>query len=105
MFSIDGSFYPDKSSLVAAHFIITYKKKIGSGNFISIVALQFRNPFTVELYRVLIILKVIKYILKKIKASIIAYNIKIISDCAVVINFLHYTSYSITNRAKLYQIK
>jgi len=56
----------------------------------------------VEPYRVLIILKVIEYVLKKIKATIIAYTIKIASDYVAVISFLHYTSHSITNRAKLY---
>ena len=68
----------------------------------SAVALQFRNPFTAELYRVLIILKAIEYVLKKLKVTIIAYTIKITLDCAVVTNFLYYTSHSITNRTKLY---
>ena len=66
--SVDRSFYLEKSSLGAAHFAITHKNhEIGSGNFIFIVALQYRNPFTVELYGVLMILKAIKFMINKLK--------------------------------------
>jgi len=37
---VDGSFYPEKSSLVAAYFVISNKNyKIESSNFISIVVI------------------------------------------------------------------
>ena len=66
--SVDRSFYPEKSSLVAAYFAITYKNyKIESSNFISTVMLQYINLFIAELYGVLMILKVIKFVINKLK--------------------------------------
>ena len=86
---VDGSFFPYKSSLVLVHFIITHKnRKIGSGNFISTMVLLYRNPFNIELCRVLTIYKVIEDAVqkKKIKQLI---HIRITLDFIAVIKFLH----------------
>ena len=63
---VDSLFFPDWSSLVAAHFIITYKNmKIGSRNFISTVVPLYRNLFTAELCWVLAVLKCLEYFILK----------------------------------------
>jgi len=102
---VDRLFFPHKSSLVSAYFVITHKnRKIGSRDFISTIALLYRKPFNLELCRVLTICKVIEYIVqkKKIKQLI---HIRITSDYAAVINFLHQLRSTISNKAILHQIK
>ena len=59
--SVDRSFYPEQYNLIAAHFIFTSNKlKLGSGNFISIVVIPYRNAYKVELYSTLAIFKLLE---------------------------------------------
>ena len=103
--SVDESFPPTKSSLVSAHFVITYnERKLGSSDFISIVALIYRNDFAVESCGVLAICKLIKHTAQRRRIERLI-RVNISSDCAAVMSFLHCTRSTISNKATLYQIK
>ena len=63
-FSVDGLFYPDQSHLIAAHIIITiHQTKLGSADFISLIALPYRNVYSTELYEALVVMKIVKYLI------------------------------------------
>ena len=104
-FSVDRSFFPQRSNLVATLIIITHqKKKIGSANFIITVVLLIQNIFIAELCNILVIYKLIEYymIIFLIKRLII---FTVNSDCTAALYFLSYCLKIISNRATLHQIK
>ena len=103
--SVDGSFYPKKSYLVVAHFVIYNKNyKIGSSNFISTVTLKYRNPFTAELCRVLAFLVAIDYVLIKYKVKAQNITITISSDYKSILDMLYNTSLVINQSKYLNQV-
>ena len=103
--SVNGSFFPDKSSLTSAHYIIAHKeRKLGSGDFTSTVAANYRNAFTAEPCGVLAICKLIEYAAQRRTTDRLV-RVKIVSDCVAVINFLPSTRSTISNKATLHQIK
>ena len=61
---VDGSFYPDKSHLVAARYRYSSAEiLLATGNFISLVELQYRNVFIAELCSYLAFFKFIEWVL------------------------------------------
>ena len=59
-FVIDGSFYPDKSHLLSAHWGCSSNEVLlASGNFISTVKLQYQNACTAELCGNLVVVQFI----------------------------------------------
>ena len=64
VFSIDRLFYPDWSHLIAAYIIITiHQTKLGSADFISLIALPYRNIYSIELCRALAVMKIVEYLI------------------------------------------
>ena len=56
--------YPDQSHLIAAHIIITiHQTKLGSADFISLIALPYRNACFTELCRALVVIKIVEYLI------------------------------------------
>ena len=102
---VDGSFFPDNSSLVSAHCIITNEeRKLGCGDFASKLAVNYRNSFAAISRGVLAICKLIELATQR-RTSDQIIRVKIVSDCAAVIKFLHCTRSTILNKATLLQVK
>ena len=63
-FLVDGLFYPDQSYLIVAYIIITIDQtKLESVDFISLIALPYRNAYSAELCRALVIIKIVEYLI------------------------------------------
>ena len=61
-YSVNKSFYPQKSELVSGHIIITSKqKKIGTADFITSVVISLKKAFAAELCSILVIYKLINF--------------------------------------------
>ena len=62
-FVVEGSFFPEKSHLVAAHWRCSSNEiLLATGNFLSSVELQHRNAYTAELVGCLALIKFISWI-------------------------------------------
>ena len=89
MISVNGSYFLAIPELVLAHFIlIDGRNKVGLGDFISTIILPFQNFFTVELYRILNIYKLIIYLILKYIITYEELKIEIWSDYVSTLNFL-----------------
>ena len=71
VFLVDGSFFPERFSLISAHIIITVQNyKLEIADFISLVVLLYRYVYTAELCRTLAIYFIMEYIIIKYSKSI-----------------------------------
>ena len=63
-FSVDGSYFLDKPTLIAAHIIIMLDiVKLRLVNFILLVVRYYRNEYAIELCGILSIMKLLEYII------------------------------------------
>ena len=106
-FYIDGSYFPENSAHISAHMIITSNKyKIGTVDFISIVAPKYRSAYTAELCRSLAMFCVMEYLILTLPdMKIGSYQILISSDCQSVLNFLLSSPKVILNSSLLHLVK
>ena len=90
--------------VLATFFISAQQKIVGEENFISIVAEDYRNLFTAELYKVLAFLVVIDYVLTNHEVKTQNITITISSNCKSILDTLYNTSPVINQSKYLYQV-
>ena len=90
IFSVDRSFFSERSNLISVYIIITAKNyKIRTANFISSVSLPYRSAYLVELYRTLAICIIMKYLILNFYNQIRKLTkIKIALDCSSILRFI-----------------
>ena len=102
-FVVDGSFYPERSTLVSAAWRCSLEEKLlVTGSFISSVALEYRHPYSAELCDCLSIIKFIDWIASKHKFS--GLKVSIGTECQSVINRLIYTPTVTSFSTSMYQV-
>ena len=83
---VDGSFYSDRSHLVAAHWRCSSAEiLLATRNFILSVELQYRNTYIAELYGCLAFFKFIEWVLDGSPSQLLI-HVTTGTDCASVIN-------------------
>lgn len=64
-FCTSSSYFPERSEFISTYTIITAgKRRLGLVNFISSIAIPYRNTHSTKIYRVLAIFKIINQYLK-----------------------------------------
>ena len=104
LFSIDRSFYPEKSYLIAVYILASIRNKIVMrAKFITTAVLEYQHLYAAELCRSLRIFVILKRACPpESKGSV---RISINSDCQAVINTLYNTYTTIQFSTYLYQIR
>ena len=103
-FVVDGSFYPDKSHLVSAHWRCSKDEiLLTEGNFVSTVECQHRNAYTAELCGCLAVIQFVEWILAG-STSHSPISISIGTDCSAVINRISSTQLVTSFTTYLHQI-
>ena len=106
-FSVDRSYFLEKSVFISAHMIITLNQiKLGIADFISTVAPRYCSTYTAELYSTLAVYFIMEFLILKYPDLVLKqYSIFISLDSATVLSFLSSLPKMIPITSSLYQIK
>ena len=103
IFSVDGSFFLEKSYLITAYILAFIRNKvILKGKFITTAALEYRHSYTAKLFEVLESYEILhETVPNEIRGRI---NISISTDCQAVLIALYFIYSPISFNTHLYQV-
>ena len=104
VFIIDGSFFPHKSHLISAAWVLHHSSILCYADFLFSVAIEFRHPFAAEFCGALSIFIFLDNFLSKYLTILNPFLITVGSDCSSVLDRLWDTSLITNSSTHLHQI-
>ena len=104
MFLVDGSFFSEKSHLIAAYILASIRNRIIlRTKFITMAALEYYHSYAAEIYSSLGIHEILyETVLNEIRGKV---KVSISTDCQAVLNVVCFIQSPISFNTHLYQVR